>query len=110
MEFSRDVYGDEPVVFVDNGVSGMGPVGKGLQAVFKATEAGEIDVVLVSDLSRISRDSSRVSIFLDHLNSHGAELRCVAGDGTSKKVNPSTPVLDQITAEETLREVGKRSR
>jgi Resolvase, N terminal domain len=90
IDFSRNAYGTEPVMFADNGLSGVTLVRRGLYALLEAAKAGEIDVVLVSDADRISRNALQGISFLDRLEQNGAELRCVTGDGTSEKMDASS--------------------
>lgn len=68
----------------------------GLNEVNKAVENGEIQYLLVKDISRLGRVMPQVMDYVDWLNSHGVELICA--DGTSYSVEESK-VNDQINAE-----------
>lgn len=53
----------------------------GIKAVSHAIEAGEVDVLLVKNLSRLGRDMEETDVFLHWLKKHHVNLICA--DGTT---------------------------
>ncbi|WP_306133552.1 recombinase family protein [Roseivivax marinus] len=62
-------------VIVDNGVGGVAD-SKGLKILRDRISGGEAQVVIATDLARLSRDPKRVQAFARFCQQHGADLRC----------------------------------
>ena len=65
--------------------SGMNLSRKGLAEVSSAVAAGEVDLLLVADLSRLGRDVARVDAYLRWLEDQFVEVVCA--DGTIPQTN-----------------------
>ncbi len=50
----------------------------GFEPLFALIEAGKVDVVVVKDITRISRDFSVTAEFVDKLRKHNVKLFCVS--------------------------------
>lgn len=66
-------------VYKDNAVSGMTGSRPSLDAMMREVEFGAFDVVLVEDVSRLSRDALRVHRLLAELKSLGVAVHTVVG-------------------------------
>lgn len=99
---------DESLVFVDAAASGATMHRKGLTKLLRAADAGRFDVLVVEDVSRLSRDTADATGMLRHLDQRGIKIVGVADD-----VDTATPygaVLFKLGAvfAEQQREAGRR--
>jgi DNA invertase Pin-like site-specific DNA recombinase len=92
-KFCRDVRGRDPVVFTDL-LRSYDPPRNGFAGLLVTVKAGNVAVVLVTEVSRISSNPSHVMEFADRLAKCGVELRCVASNGTSEKMNPFSLLVE----------------
>lgn len=98
--------------FADDGLSGTNWRRRSLQNLLKAIEAGQIDTVLVKDLSRLSRDYIRTGELLEKwFPEHGVRLIAV-NDGVDTGVHsasndyfPIRAVMDDWYARDISRKV-----
>ena len=58
----------------DDNVSGMRFDRKGLNQVTQAVDAGQIDAVIVKDLSRLGRHQMQTALFIDYLRQCGVAV------------------------------------
>jgi DNA invertase Pin-like site-specific DNA recombinase len=80
----------------DNGVSGLVNSRDGLNRLMALARSGAVNVVVVEDLSRLSRSEAGLFAFLDHLDSLSVRLIGVK-DGTDSS-DPSARMLMGFTA------------
>ena len=52
---------------IDNGYSGFDNDAPGIQRILKLTKENKIGFLIVSDLSRLTRDPHKAKIFMEHL-------------------------------------------
>jgi DNA invertase Pin-like site-specific DNA recombinase len=84
--FARLKFSGKPAVFLDTGVSGLAPDRKGRNALMREIEAGRIDVIVMRDIERISRDISQAAEFCRRAAACGAKLHFIFGTGWTKPV------------------------
>lgn len=65
-------------VYVDAPASGVSLERPGLQALLAVVDAGELDVVVTPDLSRVVRNAAALAMICGRLREAGVELRTVA--------------------------------
>lgn len=99
-------------VYADDGLSGTTAERPAFQAMMQAIAAGSVEIVLVKDLSRLSRDYLQTGELLEHFfPSHGVRFISVCdGIDTGKKLaaNDYTPiraVMDDFYARDISRKV-----
>jgi len=66
--------------YCDNGYSGLNIDRPAFSEMKRDIETGEIDVVIVKDISRIARDYSLIGDWIDYVDSKG--IRFITTDGT----------------------------
>ncbi|MCC0000284.1 MAG: recombinase family protein [Methylobacteriaceae bacterium] len=67
--------------FVDVGKSGLTTVDRdGFNALMQAVAQNLIDVVVVDDLTRLSRNTADVATYIKFMKQHGVELHCTQWD------------------------------
>jgi site-specific DNA recombinase len=69
------LFGEVTHVFVDRGRSGRNPSRPGLERLLKAVRAAEIDLVLVTDPSRLSRSIADCLKLLETMKTHGCPVK-----------------------------------
>ena len=80
---------DESLVFVDAAASGATMHRKGLTKLLRAADAGRFDVLVVEDVSRLSRDTADATGMLRHLDQRGIKIVGVADSkGAPAKGSP----------------------
>jgi DNA invertase Pin-like site-specific DNA recombinase len=72
-------YGKIVRIFEDKGQSGLAPDRPGLKALITAVECGDVNLVLVTDIQRISRSIQHLKPILQTIKRSGAELETLAG-------------------------------
>jgi site-specific DNA recombinase len=101
---------DNALVFSDAALSGSNTVRPGLQAMLGAVERGEIDVVIVEDLSRIGRDVGDNDRTIKTFQSHGARLLALGGYDSGNEDSFLTGVVLSAVGEQYLRDLRKKTR
>ncbi len=66
-------------VYVDDNVSGAGFERRGIEELKQDVSAGNIDMVVIKDLSRLGRNNAKTLLFLDYLEEN--RVRVVTFDG-----------------------------
>lgn len=58
----------------DDNVSGMHFNREGIDKIYEAVEAGEIEAIIVKDLSRLGRHRTQTALFIDYLREHDVRV------------------------------------
>ena len=75
------VYG----IYIDDNVSGSGFDRKGLEELKNDVVSGNVDFLLLKDLSRLGRNNAKTLLFLDFLEEHGVRVATFDGRYDSLK-------------------------
>lgn len=99
---------DEALVFVDAAASGATMQRKGLTQLLTAADAGRFDVLVVEDVSRLSRDTADATVMLRRFEQRGVKIVGVADGVDTSTANGA--VVFQIGAvfAEQQREAGRQ--
>ena len=92
LEAFAEEQGFEIVGTTAEHASGLNLSRRRLAEVFGAVDAGEVDLLLVTDLSRLSRDVEKADGYLRWLKDRSVEVVCA--DGTVPQT--STEILHQL--------------
>ena len=98
LEAYAEANGFEIVGTAAEQASGLDFSRRGLAEVSGATAAGEIDLLLVADLSRLGRDLMKVDAYLRWLEDQFVEVVCA--DGTVPQT--ATEILHELMANSSL--------
>lgn len=75
-------------VYQDTGASGLYIDHPDLTRLRQAVQHGDIEIIVVHDLIRLTRDLSLLVQLLDEFRQAGVYLRCVQGDGAVEIDSP----------------------
>ncbi len=75
----------EAVLYADRALSGTSRHRPGLESLLRAVESGELDVIVVEDVSRLSRDLADAAEIFKTLEYHQVSLLGVDGIDTSQR-------------------------
>lgn len=98
-------------IFQDDNVSGMTFDREGLDELKDLVEEGEVDILLVKDLSRIGRHKAYTALFLDHLRSLGVKVISVTENIDNFNENDDLVIgLKQIINEQYAKDISRKVR
>ena len=99
-----------PAVFSDAAISGSHAERPGYRALITAIERGEFDVLLVDDMSRLSRDSAESGRILRRLAWHSVRLIGVSdGTDTSRDGHELDTGIRAVINEHYVRDLAKKT-
>ncbi len=96
-------------VYEDDNVSGSGFERRGINQLKRDVLAGNIDFLLIKDLSRLGRNNAKTLLFLDFLEEHG--VRVVTFDGRyDSAIDNDTVGIETWFNERYLRDISRKIR
>jgi len=99
-----------PVVFSDAAMSGTHAERPGYRALIEAVERGQFDVLLVDDMSRLSRDSNESGRIMRRLAWHGVRMIGVSdGTDTSRDGHELDTGIRAVINEHYVRDLAKKT-
>lgn len=110
IEFAkRSKLGNVHRIYMDNNVSGSGFRRKGLEGLKRDVKTGEINLLLLKDLSRLGRNNAQTLLFLDFLEEHG--VRVLTSDGRYDSIKDNDTVgIETWVNERYVRDISRKIR
>ena len=108
-EFARRNNFPSPTHFTDDGISGTRFDRPGFMAMLAEVEAGNVDTIIVKDMSRIGRDYLKVGQFMEVLRQRGVRLIAI-NDGVDSSTGeddfmPFRNVLNEFYAKDVSKKI-----
>lgn len=96
-------------VYIDDNVSGAGFERRGIYNLRRDIEEGQINLLVIKDLSRLGRNNAKTLLFLDYLEEHGVRVITFDGRYDSFKDN-DTVGIETWFNERYIRDISKKIR
>jgi len=96
-------------IYIDDNVSGAGFERKGIDELTRDVTRGEIDLLIIKDLSRLGRNNAKTLLFLDFLEEKG--VRVITYDGRYDSIRDNDTVgIDTWYNERYIRDISRKIR
>jgi DNA invertase Pin-like site-specific DNA recombinase len=101
--------GDIVLVCIDDNVSGVVFERKGIERLKEAVKSGQVNMLLLKDLSRLGRNNAKTLLFLDFLEEYN--VRVITYDGRYDSIRDNDTVgIDTWFNERYIRDLSKKIR
>lgn len=105
----KNKLGEIKRVYIDDNVSGAGFERKGIEELKRDVSRGEIDLLIIKDLSRLGRNNAKTLLFLDFLEEKG--VRVITFDGRYDSIRDNDTVgIDTWYNERYVRDISRKIR
>ena len=110
LHFAEEKFKDRvSAVYMDDNVSGSGFERDGIRRLQADVRNGELDLLLLKDLSRLGRNNAQTLLFLDFLEEYG--VRVITSDGRyDSTIDNDTVGIETWFNERYLRDVSRKIR